>query len=212
MKQLLTFTFPLFIALTIQAQTSTITGNVMVTFNYINNKADAGADVRLWNISKSYKNDFGFVKTDSVISTTCDISGNFTLKNIPAGEYILYVSSKSTIADPFNIYNNLVNSLVDPIKTMTGFDIEAHKPELRKQIDDLFNESIELSKEKKFKKYEKVNKDMNQKIDEFISSFPGGVKLFLDFFNGKTTQKEFKRITVKQGVDENYAIKFDQKY
>lgn len=53
---------------------------------------------------------------------------------------------------------------------------------------------------------------MNQKIDEFISSFPGGVKLFLDFFNGKTTQKEFKRITVKQGVDENYAIKFDQKY
>lgn len=212
MKQLLTFTFPLFIALTIQAQTSTITGNVMVTFNYINNKADAGADVRLWSISKSYKNDFGFVKTDSVISTTCDISGNFTLKNIPAGEYILYVSSKSTIADPFNIYNNLVNSLVDPIKTMTGFDIEAHKPELRKQIDDLFNESIELSKEKKFKKYEKVNKDMNQKIDEFISSFPGGVQLFLDFFNGKTTQKEFKRITVKQGIDDNYAIKFDQKY
>lgn len=212
MKQLLTLIFSLFIILTVAAQTSTITGSVMVTYNYVNNKADAGADVRLWDINKSYKNDFGFVKTDSVISTTCGINGNFTFKNVPAGEYILYVSSKATIADPFNIYNNLINTLVDPIKTMTGFDIETHKSELRKQIDELFNESIKLSKEKKFKKYEKVNKDMNQKIDEFISSFPGGVKLFLDFFNGKTTQKEFKRITVKQGVDENYAIKFDQKY
>lgn len=212
MKQLLTSTFLLLIAFTIKAQTSTITGNVMVTFNYNYNKADAGSDIRLWNINKSYKNDFGFVKTDSVISTTCDISGNFTLKNIPAGDYILYINSTSTIANPFKIYNNLVNTLVDPIKTMTGFDIETHKPELRKQIDVLFNESIELSKEKKFKKYEKVNKDMNQKIDEFISSFPGGVKLFLDFFSGKTTQKEFKRITVKQGIDENYAIKFDQKH
>lgn len=139
MKQLLTLIFSLFIILTVAAQTSTITGSVMVTYNYVNNKADAGADVRLWDINKSYKNDFGFVKTDSVISTTCGINGNFTFKNVPAGEYILYVSSKATIADPFNIYDNLINTLVDPIKTMTGFDIETHKSELRKQIDELFN-------------------------------------------------------------------------
>ena len=58
------------------SQSSTITGNVLVIINGIENRADAGADVRLLDLSKTYTTNAGYNNAENQISTSCDIKLN----------------------------------------------------------------------------------------------------------------------------------------
>ena len=87
----------------LNAQTSTITGSVIVNFNYTRNDPDVGDEISLFDIHKKYSLDY--LAQDSVKKTTTDMDGKYILKNVPAGEYILYINSKGATADPFYFYS-----------------------------------------------------------------------------------------------------------
>jgi hypothetical protein len=189
------------------AQTSTITGNVIVNFNYTRNDPDVGAVIKLYDLSKKYS--LSILDKDSVKQTSTDLLGNYTFKNVAAGKYLLYINSKGAMTDPFYLYNDLAGgTLSEKLKDISGFDFHAHRPDLQAEIKLLFDQSIKLSEDKKYKQYEKVTKDMNKKIQEYFDTLPSSIKLFFDIFGGQLA-KEFKEIEIKSGIDENYVTKFE---
>ena len=211
-KLFLFFTGSFFLLSIAKGQTSTITGSIIVNFNYTRNDPDVGAEIKLFDINKKYSyNVFG---EDSIKKTTADIDGKYILKNVPAGEYILFISSKGALTEPFYLYNDIKSpgSLSEKLKAISGFDFSKHREDLQAEIQPLFEESIKLATDKKFKKYEKLNNEMNKKIKEYFDSLPSEIKSFFDTYAGGKIPKEFKEITIKPGIDENYTTTFKVRY
>jgi len=202
-----TFVFSTFLTM---AQTSTITGNVIINFNYTQNAADVGATIKLFDLSKKYS--LSVLDEDSVKQTSTDLLGNYTFKNVSAGKYLIYINSKGAITDPFYLYSDLTGgTLFEKLKDISGFDFHAHRQDLQAGIKQLFDQSTKFAEDKKYKQYAKVTKEMNKKIQEYFDSLPNKIKLFFDIFGGQMA-KEFKEIEIKSGNDENYTTKFEVHY
>jgi len=210
MNKLLLFVCYLLLFTTTYGQNSTITGSVIVNFNYTTNNPDVGAEIKLFDRNKKYSLERS--AWDSVKQTTTDLDGKYILKNVPPGEYILYISSKGSIADPFYFYSNLTGSLSSKLNAISGFDFSKHREDLREEIRVLLDAAIKEWEQKKHKKYEKLKAEANKKIAEWFSTLPNEVKYFFNTFAGGQMSKEFKQITVKPGIDEDYQTIFKVRY
>ena len=188
------------------AQNSTITGNVIVNFNYTQNGPDAASEVDLFNVNKKYS--LNILDRDSVKKTTTNIDGNYVFKNVEPGEYIIYIKSKGALVAPFLLFNYLKGPLSKKLKSISGFDFSTHNQPLQAEIHVLLDQSYKLSTDKKFNKSIKVTNEMNKKIKEYLESLPDEIKLFFGLFGGGEMAREFKEITVKPGINENYTTIF----
>lgn len=189
------------------AQTSTITGNIIDNMNYTDNVPDATSEVQLFDVDKKYS--LSIMDRDSIKTTTADLQGNYIFKNVPPGEYIIYIRSKGALVSPMFLYNDLsIGSISDKLKLISGFDFSIHELPLQSEIKKLFDESVELSNKKKNNKYQKVEKELDKKIKEYLDSLPDQIKSFFEFFDGGLFAREFKEITIKPGIDENYTTVF----
>ncbi len=190
------------------AQTSTITGNIIDKFNSTDNQPDATAKIQLFDVNKKFS--LNTLDRDSVRTTTADILGNYNFKNIPAGNYIIYITSKGALVSPMFLFNALRGGTVtDKLSSISGFDFTHHQPELQTQIMALFDQSIKLSNEKKVNKYLKVEKVIDADIKKYLDAMPNEIKRFFGFFDGGKFGRDFKDIIVKPGIDESYTTVFD---
>lgn len=74
-----------------QVELGSLKGNVYWKYNdYVGNKPDAGSTITLYSLF-----DTSYSET-----VTCDVSGNYSIDSIPAGDYFLVVASKATNERP----------------------------------------------------------------------------------------------------------------
>ena len=194
------------------SQNSTITGNIIYKFDG-DSYADVTSQITLLDLSKKYS--LKIMDKDSIKSTTSDILGNYTFKNVSPGHYIIYIKSKGSLVDPFYFYTDISGgTLSDEIKSMTGFDFSTLRLDLQSQIEAKFEETIKLSEAKKFGKYKRADEELSKLIAEYMQSAPDEIKLFFNLSDGGKFGREFKQATIKAGNDENYTTIFtvDSKY
>jgi hypothetical protein len=122
-----------------------------------------GARIMLLDLNKQYS--LNRATNDSAKRTTADIPGKYVFKNVPAARYLLYTSSKCSIVIPYYLYSDLTGSQSENLQKMTGFDFRALRKDLQDQIKPTVDESLKLADEKKFKKYEKLDKEIHKKIE-----------------------------------------------
>lgn len=88
-----------------------VAGNVYWKYNnFIGNKPDAGSDVFL------FSSDTG----KAPLQATCDIQGNFSLADVPVGDYKLVVRSKSTNASCYDLVYDLLSYINTPFMRGDG--------------------------------------------------------------------------------------------
>lgn len=210
MKKLLFFFFLIPLASSSQSKGS-LAGNVFMIFNSSKTVPDAGAHVWLYNLAYSYIDSDGMVLRDSIREATCDVMGNYKVNNLVPGRYFVIIGSKVAMTDPVYIYNGL-RYYPSQIKSFTGYDIEEMQRPLLDEIDSAIAESHRMIVQNKYKKYDKQNAIVANKIDNLIKNIPDKVKLLLDVFAAASPSHDFDIVTINAGEETNKVVKFEVSY
>ncbi|MXN91792.1 hypothetical protein GR160_11200 [Flavobacterium sp. Sd200] len=173
-------------------------GNVYYKYNdYVGNKPDAGAEIKLYNLNKGAE--------PATYEATTDVQGNYKIENIVPGDYLLFTVSKATTASNAEILDQFVANSKD-LKELFGGDIES----LSKDADEL--KSLEENKAQAYAKamsdftvgdkyineYGKYLKESTAKQDAIGKKLPAKLKLFYSAAVGYDQKIEIKRINVEE--------------
>jgi hypothetical protein len=140
--------------------------------NYVGNKPDIGADVRLFSLDSIR----GRVKYE----TSVDAEGKYKLEKILPGRYLQIVRSKNATNCPEEHLSSLTR-YSDEIKELFDFDINKYKSQLNdiKNLDSLYSAIVlddEISKygglSQKMEKYSIIEREIRDKAEILINSFP----------------------------------------
>lgn len=104
-------------------------GNVFWKYNnYIGNKPDAGASIKL----------IGLTDSSRIYYTTADVRGDYSFDSIPEGSYISIIESKNTKGAPSE-HVRQIDLNKDILKKITKFDFQVYEPDFNaiKRFDSL---------------------------------------------------------------------------
>lgn len=186
-----------------------LAGNVYWKYNdFIGNKPDAGSEVFLYSSDT----------TRPVIKTKCDVQGNFSLKDIPEGDYLLVVQSGNTRSSAKEALMELAYTKTKPF---LGFDIGdiADTSEIRNvlrfELSDTSsnNESYEALTAR-IKKREAAEKSKEDKAEEIIGKIPRNARLFKDVITiGRVSNKiNLKTVKIAKDKEEKVVVDFGITY
>jgi hypothetical protein len=180
-------------------------GNVFYTYNnFVGNRGDAGAHVRLYKLTDSTK----FFDED------VDMSGNFSFDSIPCDSYIMIVTSKNVKDDPFHMMDNFSSNNY-LIKMATGFSITPYLDSLyrkAKLYDSLGRAAIHhYSDPSRALRLNSIYKDSVFKISlRYESALPSSLR---EKLRSRVLSKiEFDIVEVKPVGTKNVVIDFGITY
>lgn len=210
MNKALLLAAALFFTLFTNAQTASVSGNVIT--NYITSKSsftrqEIGAGVYLFDLNKKYS--FDYYKDVNIIKKTrTDINGNYTFNDLPAGTYLLCISSRGALGNWYKTYHDITDSFSVPIKTVSGYDFSTDQSSLQQEIKSLHQQAEEATAAHDNKKYKKAMDQMNKKIDKYFGNVPYLVKELFDLNGGAEVPKDFRIIEIKAGQNEKTETLF----
>lgn len=197
---------------TLKAQlsaTGTITGNVYWKYNkYVGNRPDAGSDIvliQLTNPAIQHK-------------TKCDIQGNYKIDGIIPGRYFLQVKSKNTKQDPI-LYTRLFKIYKAQLDSVYEIKVATFRTDLQNEIDELYQKQVELNKKMTEMKYsvyrkenDKIEKDLYDKIKEWIESMPIEFKNKLGIYTAIHESLDYDVVEIKENKSETRVTDFGITY
>lgn len=193
----------------IKAQTGSVSGNVFWKYNnYVGNKADAGSEViliQLTNPAIQHK-------------TKCDLQGNYKIEGIIPGRYFLQIKSQNTKQDPI-FYTRLFKIFKGNLDSAYDIKVSSFRNDLQDEIDELYKQQVELNKKMTQMKYaiyrkenEKIEKELLSKIKEWIESMPIEFKNKLGIYTSLHESLDYEVLEIKENKNETVITDFGITY
>lgn len=187
------------------------TGNIYWKYNdFVGNKPDAGSEIKLYSL-----------KNKKLFSeTTADVSGNFKLEDVPAGNYFAIIKSKNTTKSEKEHLDNL-SIYSEDLNFLFGFDLKTLKKETNEidKLNDTYLGILTDSDEKKYgglsnkvKKYEEIEHEIRMKSLKLISNLPSDFKSKLGLYSSSGNSYKFLSIEIKEGKSTVENIDFGTTY
>jgi hypothetical protein len=190
-----------------------ITGNVYWKYNnYVGNKPDSGARIKLISFDKTQK--------DSIFETKADVSGNYSISEIPPGKYFLIIESENTTDSPTEHLENIKFWSKD-LKELFGLDLQLYSKEIaeikkvNQQYDDVLMDS-NLDKyggiSKKIELYQTLEKSAIDKSEILIDKIPNKIRYKIGLLSGYSKSLDFQIVQINEGKSKNIITDFGTTY
>ncbi len=190
-----------------------LTGNVYWKYNdYIGNKPDSGAKIKLIPFDKTQK--------DSIFEATADLNGNYIINDIPTGKYFLIVESENTRDNPKEHLENL-QIYTKSFKELFGFDLQKYSKEIGeiendyKKYTDILSDSDNDKYggiSNKIEQYQKFEKKALEKSANLIDKIPSEIRFKIGLLTGYSSSLDFHIVEIKEGKTENIVTDFGVTY
>ncbi len=186
-----------------------LTGNVYWKYNdYVGNKADAGAEITMYTIDT--------IRGNLKYESSADVQGNYKFEKVLPGSYFIIVCSKNATDCPLSHLRNL-EIYSSTIKQLFGFNLDNYKISLNEinKLDSIFEEILldpDVNKyggiSSKIDKYSAIEKEMREKAENLIDTFPEEFKTKIKFFTGYSNAYDFSIIRIEEGKTKNENTDF----
>jgi hypothetical protein len=198
MKKLLLFVAGASLFVACKKDPGSMSGNVYYKYNdFVGNKPDAGAEIKLYNLDKGAE--------PATYETTSDLQGNYKIEGVIPGDYLLFTKSKSTTASNVDISDQFVTNSKE-LKMLFGRDIDA----LSKDVQEL--KTIEENKAKAYatamsnftegdkyiNQYAKFLKESTSKQNVIEGKLPSELKSYYSASTGYNKKVEIRKVTVQE--------------
>lgn len=207
-----TFIFCLFLLIgvnNLNAQTGIVSGNVYWKYNnYVGNRPDAGSEIvliQLGNPSIQHK-------------AKCDVQGNYKIEGIVPGRYLLQIKSQHTKQDPI-LYTRLFKIYKEQLDSAFEIKVSNFRSDLQNEIDELYKQQFELNKKMSQMKYaiykkenDKIEKELHNKIKDWIESMPIGFKNKLGIYTSIHESLDYEILDIKENKTETKVTDFGTTY
>lgn len=190
-----------------------VSGNVYYKYNnFVGNKPDAGASIKLFKADEAAKG--------PNYETTTDVQGNYKIENVIPTEYLLMIQSKNTTAKDSEIFDQLIANSKE-IKEVFGADIDAIKKEIEEvnTLDVKASEAysnamsdLSASGKKYVTEYGSILKLRNEKVKAILAKLPADLQKHLGLANGVGQKIELKKLTVNEAQNSQNNTDFGLTY
>jgi len=191
----------------------TLTGNVYWKYNnYVGNKPDSGAKIKLITYDKTQK--------DSIFETTADLSGNYSINEIPPGKYFLIIESENTTDNPKDHLDNL-QVWSKNLKELFGLDLQKYSKEIT-EIDNDYKKYMDVLSDsdydkyggvsKKIELYQSLEKSAFEKSENLIAKIPSKIRFNIGILTGYSKSLDFQSVEIKEAKTMNIITDFGTTY
>jgi hypothetical protein len=170
-----------------------MSGNAYWNYNeYIGNRADAGAEVRLFSLDH--------LDSRLVSSANADVQGNYKMEKLLPGWYFVIVSSKNVMGCPdshlkkLEIYSSELNELF-------RFDMQTLKNQLDKfdTNDSIANSKLYEEGTNSIANYDSYKKKSRDEAEQIIESLPKDFKSQIKLYTGYSNALDYNMVHIEEG-------------
>ena len=199
-----------FLFVSCKKEPGSVSGNVYYKFNdYVGNKPDAGATIKVFNLDKGAE--------PAVYEGTADVQGNYKVSGINPADYLLVVKSKTTTALTGDILQQLLKN-AEGVKAVFGVDMMTFKSDIDMlSALDFTNDGLIAGMDtSNYTENEvKINENkakIKKIVDSLLAKFPKDFVKAFDLYGAFGPKIEVKTIKVEETKDVNNNTDFGVTY